>query len=592
MSGSAGDNLEVESKPCKPKPYVGGREICILDSTLVDVVENATGPNGYKCKVCNVFYPKKWHMKLHIRIHTGEKPYICDFENCDKAFPRPGSLSEHKRKIHENLVHHVCPVCDKDFYARNDMLRHIVTHDEARIMERYLPPQMMHLLAECDQFNFDGELIASDCVCAICSKIFKQKSLLQRHFRQVHSKEHKCVFIGCGKSFSTRESLENHAKKHHDDKPKKLKQEKEKSIEIIKSENGDIFQCNVSDCTKKFDSKYGLEKHVERMDHEGDFFFSCLKCPKKYASSLGLKIHNRDSCDIVEGREDILVKKEETVDESDGNDEIKLKDFPFSCDLCEKFLSSMESLNIHKLIHKELGRFACQEEGCSEVFPNNKSLQLHLKGFHKIEKTIENRMFHICDECGKQCTSKAVLQGHMLRHTKDKNYMCMECGKKLKRRASLILHMKLHTGEKNFHCHQCGASYVSSPALRNHILSMHTDTSNEVPFLCTYCGDSFKKKHYLLKHITVHTGEKKFECTICPKKFRLEISLENHTNMHNGVKPFQCPQCDKKFTQRQQRTMHVRRHNGDKRHKCNKCGLTFIEPAGLRHHMQRNHREQ
>ena len=103
-----------------------GKEIYVLDKTLVDIVPNATGPPGYKCKECDVFYPRKWHMKLHIRTHTGEKPYICDFQGCNNAFPRPGSLSEHKRKIHEKLEQHVCLLCDNKFYARSVMLRPIV----------------------------------------------------------------------------------------------------------------------------------------------------------------------------------------------------------------------------------------------------------------------------------------------------------------------------------------------------------------------------------------------------------------------------------------------------------------------------------
>ena len=118
MSLPVSEDSEVEPKTLKiePKPHVVGRETYELDNTLVDVVQNDTGPNGYRCKKCNVFYPKKWYMKLHIRIHTGEKPYTCDYDDCNKAFPRPGSLSEHKRKNHENIVHHVCPVCDKNFY--------------------------------------------------------------------------------------------------------------------------------------------------------------------------------------------------------------------------------------------------------------------------------------------------------------------------------------------------------------------------------------------------------------------------------------------------------------------------------------------
>ena len=102
-----------------------------LDSNLVELVPNDTGPSGYKCKVCQVFYSRKCHMKLHIRIHTGEGPCIFDYDNCDKAFSRPGTLSEHKRRNHEKMFQHVCPICEKKFYGRNDMLTHIVIHEEA-----------------------------------------------------------------------------------------------------------------------------------------------------------------------------------------------------------------------------------------------------------------------------------------------------------------------------------------------------------------------------------------------------------------------------------------------------------------------------
>ena len=40
---------------------------------------------------------------------------------------------------------------------------------------------------------------------------------------------------------------------------------------------------------------------------------------------------------------------------------------------------------------------------------------------HEIVKKNENRMFHTCDYCGKQGTTKAGLQGHMLRHYKENN---------------------------------------------------------------------------------------------------------------------------------------------------------------------------
>ena len=36
----------------------------------------------------------------HKRVHTGEKPYACDFPACDATFARPGHLSRHERSLH------------------------------------------------------------------------------------------------------------------------------------------------------------------------------------------------------------------------------------------------------------------------------------------------------------------------------------------------------------------------------------------------------------------------------------------------------------------------------------------------------------
>ena len=99
-------------------------------------------------------------MKWHIRNHTGEKQLVCDFSNCEKAFARPGALRDHKKRNHEKVFKHGCPICDQMFFSGSDMLRHIVVHDEARrTREKLLPSQMIKLLSEEKSEVFESSLV-------------------------------------------------------------------------------------------------------------------------------------------------------------------------------------------------------------------------------------------------------------------------------------------------------------------------------------------------------------------------------------------------------------------------------------------------
>jgi uncharacterized Zn-finger protein len=68
-------------------------------------------------------------------------------------------------------------------------------------------------------------------------------------------------------------------------------------------------------------------------------------------------------------------------------------------------------------------------------------------------------------------------------------------------------------------------------------LVMHTD---ERPFPCNVCGESFKRQSNLTVHYRTHTSERPFECQICNNFFGLKstLELETHLRTHTIVLDF------------------------------------------------------
>lgn len=62
----------------------------------LSLIHNVGKSTNVTCNVCNKVVANPYNLKMHLRIHTGERPFVC--ENCGKAFSKQVYLKRHLLK--------------------------------------------------------------------------------------------------------------------------------------------------------------------------------------------------------------------------------------------------------------------------------------------------------------------------------------------------------------------------------------------------------------------------------------------------------------------------------------------------------------
>ena len=306
--------------------------------------KNRTERVSYLCDVCNKQFFHKGSYTVHIRTHTGEKPFACI-------------------------------ICNRKFNTKSQLNRHMSVHTDKKSDQ-----ESDHSKQNCEKEEDDGAT-ERNYQCNFCGKRFKRRSHLNEHqllHKLQKSGERPELCTICGKRFLTPSHLRVHMRSHVEEKPFACQQcsKQFRSMILLRQHlkshtNERPFKC--SSCEKSFRLNYNLKIHMTL--HTGERPYVCQVCGKKWGSQACLnkcmRKHNKRSGLIANqtmSLEDSLSKK------------------PYACSICNKHFACSGNLRPHMRIHTGEKPFVC--DLCGKAFSQKQAMKKH---FHMHERKHSNQ---------------------------------------------------------------------------------------------------------------------------------------------------------------------------------------------------------
>ena len=182
--------------------------------------QNLIHTKRYPCEVCQKVFSEKTRLMIHARIHSGERPYVC--EDCGFSCSQKDNLRLHKEFRHpvsgQQEKKFTCDICSASFLTNSNLRRHVLIHSDVKQCVCETCGKSFKDAGSLKQHNFSHG--NQDYCCTICSQTFTSPLYLNRHLSRLHPTDgvQPLACQQCGKGFPLKHQLEEHIQAVHENK--------------------------------------------------------------------------------------------------------------------------------------------------------------------------------------------------------------------------------------------------------------------------------------------------------------------------------------------------------------------------------------